>query len=217
MTTMLRATRSMLLSAATLLAIAGLAACGREADTAKPNLEVNKENAAMRTEVPLTRPITLDKAGEVANVEFELPPPGPNASPDLMLGIRLVRPDAGSGTALSMSLVEAEIAAKVNLIRIEDGAIKTVPLTRDAPNLRGSFQVSPDGTVPGLTMSGVDPSLLQSAGLVDAAVYYDVLQFAYAENIQPGRYRLTVELTGDHPEFRGESAELLVAYFKKAK
>ncbi len=217
MTKMLRATRSMLLSAATLLAIAGLAACGREADAAKPNLEVNKENAAMRTEVPLTRPITLDKAGEVANVEFELPPPGPNASPDLMLGMRLVRPDTESGTALSMRLVEAGIAAKVNLIRIEDGAIKTVPLTRDAPNLRDSFQVAPDGAVPGLTTSGVDPSLLQGAGLVDKAHYYDVLQFAYAENIQPGHYRLTIELTGDHAEFQEETAELLVAYFKKAK
>jgi hypothetical protein len=66
-------------------------------------------------------------------------------------------------------------------------------------------------------MSGVEPSLLESAGLVDAALYYDVLQFAYAENIQPGHYRLTIELTGDHPEFREDTAELLVAYFKKAK
>lgn len=211
------ATRSMLMGAATLFVIAGLPACGREAETAKPSVEANKENAAMRTEVPLTRPIALDKAGEVANVEFELPAPGPNASPELMLGVRLVRPDAESGTSLSIRLVEAGIAARVSLIRMEEGAIKTVPLTRDAANLRERIPVPIDGTVPGLTMSGVEPSLLESAGLVDAALYYDVLQFAYAENIKPGHYRLTIELTGEHPEFRDDTAELLVAYFKKAK
>ncbi|WP_421569030.1 hypothetical protein [Stenotrophomonas sp. PD6] len=217
MTMTLKAYRSIVLGAACVIAIAALAGCSRGAETAQPNVEVNKENAEMRTVVPLTRPIALDKAGEVINLEFEVPPPGPNAVPYLMLGLRLARPDAASGTALSMRLVEAKMAANVQLLRVEEGAVTMVPLMRNTPDLRDRVTVPVDGSVPGLTTTSVDTSLLEDAGLLDATLFYDVLQFASAENIQPGHYRLSIELSADHPEFQRDKAELLVAYFKKAK
>jgi hypothetical protein len=217
MTMMLRATRSMLLSAATLLAIAGLAACGREADTAKPNLEVNKENAAMRTEVPLTRPITLDKAGEVANVEFDLPPPGRNASNMLMLGFRTESPSSEAAIALTSQLLEADLPAKVRLLRVTEGSIATVPLIRPAGGAGEWVALPPDGSVPGVTLTSVDTSLLEEAGLLNSSHSETYFQFAAAEKMVPGHYRLTVELMGESPEFQGQKAELLVAYFKRGK
>lgn len=211
------ATRQMLRGAATLFVVAGLAACGEHAVPAKASVEGNGENPAMRTEVPLTRPIALDKAGEVVNVEFVPPPPGPNAYSGLMLGVRIGRPDAASGTAMTFKLVEEELAAKVRLIRVEEGAITMVPLRRSLPSLRDQIDVPPDGGVPGLTNTGVDTTMLQDAGLLDPKLHYDVMQFAMAENIQPGHYRLTINLDTDHPGLQNEQAELLVAYFKKAK
>lgn len=171
----------------------------------------------MRSEVPLTRPLSLSKAGEVVNVEFELPPPGPNAYASLMLGLRIAREDAESSTALSFKLVESEVAAKVRLIRVQEGSITTVPLIRNLPNLRDRVEVAPDGSVPGLTNSGVDMTMLEEAGLLDPALRYHIMKFATAENVQPGHYRLTIDLDSDHPELENEDVELLVAYFKKAK
>ncbi|MGY8565245.1 hypothetical protein L0938_17750 [Paracidovorax citrulli] len=171
----------------------------------------------MRSEVPLTRPLSLSKAGEVVNVEFELPPPGPNAYASLMLGLRIARADAESSTALSFKLVESKVAAKVRLIRVQEGAITTVPLIRNLSNLRDRVEVAPDGSVPGLTNSGVDTTMLEEAGLLDPALHYHIMKFATAENVQPGHYRLTIDLDSDHPELQNEDVELLVAYFKKAK
>jgi len=217
MTTMLRATRSMLLSAATLLAIAGLAACGREADIARPSLEVNKENAAMRTEVPLTRPIALDKAGEVVSVEFDLPPPGRNASNMLMLGFRTESPSSDAAIALTSQLLEADLPAKVRLLRVTEGSIATVPLIRPTGGAGEWVALPPDGSVPGVTVTSVDTSLLEEAGLLNSSHSETYLQFAAAEKMVPGHYRLTVELMGENPEFQGQKAELLVAYFKRGK
>lgn len=171
----------------------------------------------MRSEVPLTRPLSLSKAGEVINVEFELPPPGPNAYASLMLGLRIARADAATARALSFKLSKSEVAAKVRLIHVQEGAITTVPLIRNLPNLRDRVEVAPDGSVPGLINSGVDTTMLEDAGLLNPALHYHVMKFATAENVQPGHYRLTIDLDSDHPELQNEETELLVAYFKKAK
>lgn len=208
--------RAILLAGLALFASVGIAGCGQGADVAQP-VQTTKENSAMRSEVPLTRPLSLSKAGEVVNVEFELPPPGPNAYASLMLGLRIARADAESSTALSFKLVESKVAAKVRLIRVQEGAITTVPLIRNLPNLRDRVEVAPDGSVPGLTNSGVDMTMLEEAGLLDPALRYHIMKFATAENVQPGHYRLTIDLDSDHPELENEDVELLVAYFKKAK
>lgn len=211
----LSASRSILAGAIAVFAAVGLYGCGLEAPQA--NKPISKEDAEMRNKVPLTRSVSLDRAGEIVNVEFELPAPGPNASSALMLGLRIARSNAESGTALSFKLVDAEMAAKVRLVRTDEGSATVVPLMRTLPDLSDLVPVPVDGSVPGLIMTSVDTSLLADAGLLDPALYYDVMKFATAFNVQPGHYRLTIDLAGDHPEFQGEKAEVLVAYSKKPK
>jgi hypothetical protein len=213
----LKACRSIALGAASLVAIAMLAACGRGADTAHPNVEVNRENAEMRTEVPLTRPIALGKAGEVVNVDFELPPPGPNASSALILGFRTESLDSDSGIALTENVLRGGLAAKVRLLRVEEGAVEMVPLSRVTPDLREWVAVPADGSVPGVTVTTPDSTLLEAAGLTSSTFYQKVFKFAVALNAKPGHYRLTVELTSEQPELKNEKAELLVAYSKRGK
>jgi len=214
---MLKAYRSIALGAVSLIAIAALAGCSRGADTAQPNVEVNKENAEMRTEVPLTRAIALGKAGEVVNVDFELPPPGPNASSALILGFRTESVDSESGIALTEKVLRGGLAAKVRLLRVEEGAVEMVPLTRVTPDLSEWVAVSADGSVPGVTVATPDSTLLEAAGLTSSTLYQMEFKFAVALNIKPGHYRLTVELTSEQPELQTEKAELLVAYSKRGK
>lgn len=213
----LKVNRSFLIGAAVLFAVAGLAGCGRGAETAKPNTQVNKENAEMRTVVPLTRPIALDKAGEVVNLEFEVPPPGPNAVPYLMLGLRMENPDSGEAAALSSKIVGAKLSARIRLLRVEQGAITSVALTKVMPNLSDRVPVPIDGKVQGVVTTSVDSTLLADAGLLDPNLFYEMVKFAEAEKIQPGHYRLTIEMLDEHPEFEADKVELLVAYFKKPK
>lgn len=202
--------------AATVLAIALLAGC-RANPSPQPPANIAKEDAGMRNEAPLTRSVSLAQSGEVANVVFELPAAGPNAAPALLLGLRIAKRDADSGTALSDTLVKTGLASKIHLSRVEDGKPVAVALTRNSPDLRERLPVAIDGAIPGVTSAGVDTSLLQAAGLIEPAVFYDVLMFAVADNVRPGRYRLTLELDAAHPQFQGEDIQLLVAYLKKGK
>lgn len=170
-----------------------------------------------RTEVPLTRTISLDKAGEVANVEFSLPAPGPNAAATLMLGFRTESPDTQSGIALTSKLLQSDMAARVRLLRVDEGTIEVIPLSQISPDHHDWIAVPLDGTVPGVTVTSVDTTLLDEAGLQNSTLFQKMFKFAVAERIEPGHYRLTIELLGDHPEFNGQKAELLVAYFKRGK
>ncbi len=213
----LSASRAILAGAVAIFATVSLSGCGRGGEVPTPAKPISKEEAEMRSEVPLTRKIRLGQPGERVSVEFELPPPGPNAAPALMIGLRTSSPNVETGIALSDKIVRAGLAAKVRLLRVEEGSVAVVPLTRTTQNLSEWVAVPADGSVPGVTMTSVDPSLLQEAGLVDAALFQQEYKFAVAERIQPGHYQLTVELPLEHPELQLEEAELLVAYFARGK
>lgn len=213
----LKAYRSIVLGAASVIAIAGLAGCSRGPETAQPNVVVNKENAEMRTVVPLTRPVTLDKAGEVVNLEFELPPPIENASSTLLLGFRVVAPDAETVIKRSSEIIRSPLPARVRLLRIEQDAITQVPLFRNTPDLQDRIVVGADGAVPGVTSSDVERTQLEKTGLFDEEKYYDVLLLAGTQDAKPGHYRLTVELEGDHPQLGPAPVELLIAYMRRGK
>lgn len=194
-----------------------LASCSPASQAPKQPMAIAKENAKMRSEVPLARPVSLAQSGEIANVEFDVPPPGPNAAPDLMLGLRIARPDAETGAALSSNVIRGGIEASVRLLRLEGGNATPVQLMRSSPDLRDWLAVPENGHVPGVTSTSVESTMLQNAGLIDAGTFHDVLMFAGADRIVPGRYRVVIELPQAHPQFQGEDMELLVAYFKKGK
>jgi hypothetical protein len=211
-----RARTSFLLSTLALL-VAGLSGCGPGVESAQPSQKVDRENAAMRTEVPLTRPVTLDKAGEVVNLEFELPPPIENASSTLLLGFRVVAPDAETVIKRSSEIIRSQLPARVRLLRIEQDAITQVPLFRNTPDLQDRIVVGADGAVPGVTSSDVERTQLEKTGLFDEEKYYDVLLLAGTQDAKPGHYRLTVELEGDHPQLGPAPVELLIAYMGRGK
>lgn len=208
---------SNLLRALTLLAVAGVAACGQGEQGPQPVQPVSKEDALVRNEAPLVRPISLDRAGEVVNLEFELPPPTENASSTLLVGIRVVAPDAPTGIKRSDEIIRAQLSARVRLLRVEETSITQVALFRNTPDLQNRIVVGDDGLVPGVTSSDVERTQLEGVGLVDASRFYDVLLLAGAEDAKPGHYRLTVELQQDHPQLGSQPAQLLLAYMGKGK
>lgn len=208
---------SNLLRALTLLAVAGLAACGQGEHGPQPVQPVSKEDALVRNEAPLVRPISLDRAGEVVNLEFELPPPTENASSRLLVGIRVVAPDAPTGIKRSDEIIRAQLSARVRLLRVEETSITQVALFRNTPDLQNRIAVGDDGLVPGVTSSDVERTQLEGVGLADASRFYDGLLLAGAEDAKPGYYRLSVELQQDHPQLGSEPVELLIAYMGKGK
>lgn len=208
---------SILFGALTLFSAAGLAGCGSAEQSVQPSPQVNKENAAMRTQAPLVRPVVLNKAGEMVNLEFELPPPNENASSTLLLGIRVVAPNVEAALQRSSEIFHSHLSARIRLIRIEQDSIVQIPLFRNTSNLQDRLAVGADGAVPGVTHSDVEITQLESAGLYDEARIHRVLMLAGAQNAIPGHYRLTMELDQDHPELGSEPVELIVAYMGKGK
>jgi hypothetical protein len=206
-----------LFSALTLFTAASLAGCGRTEQPVQTEPQASKENAAMRSEAPLIRPVVLDKAGEVVNLEFELPPPIENASSTLLLGLRVVAPDAETGIRRSSEIIRSQLPARARLLRIEEGSITQVPLFRNTPDLKDRVAVGVDGLIPGVTSSDVERTQLIATGLTNEALFYDVMLLAGVQDAQPGHYRLTVELQGDHPQLGPEPVELLIAYMGKGK
>ena len=200
-----------------MLAAAALVACGQGPQDTLQIQSVSKEDALMRKEAPLVRPISLDKPGEAVNLEFELLPPIENASSTLIVGLRVVAPDAPAGIKRSDEIIRAQLSARVRLIRVEETSITQVALFRNTPDLQDRVAVGADGLVPGVTTSDVERTQLESAGLVDPSRFYDVLLLAGAEDVKPGHYRLTVELQQDHPELGSEPVQLLVAYMGRGK
>ncbi|HDS0924517.1 TPA: hypothetical protein QDZ10_003007 [Stenotrophomonas maltophilia] len=208
---------SILLSALTMLVVAGVTGCGQSTENAQPAQRVTKENPAMRSEVPLIRPVSLDKAGEIVNLEFELPPPIENASSTLLLGLRVVTPDTEAGLKRSSEIIRSHLSARVRLLRIEQDSITQIPLFRNTPDLQDRVAIGADGAVPGVTSSDVERSQLENAGLFDDALFHDVLMFAGTQDATPGHYRLTIQLDQDHPELDAEPVELLIAYMGRGK
>ncbi|CAD0306595.1 hypothetical protein [Xanthomonas hortorum] len=198
-------------------AVTGLAACGAASEQATPSPAISQEAAALRTVVPLTRPVALDKAGTVADVEFDLPPPGPGASSLLKVAIRLQANEGAALRAPSDRLVDEGLAARVNLRNLANGESTQIPLYRIGPAPGTDVPIGADGRVAGVTWSGVDESMLRRVGLIQQGMFYKVLLLAEAHRPAPGHYRLTLELLEDHPRLKGQSVELLLAYASKAK
>ncbi|MEA9555512.1 hypothetical protein VC273_06125 [Xanthomonas nasturtii] len=199
------------------LAMAGLTACGAAPEQSKPAPPISREVAAKRTVVPLTRPVALDKAGMIADLEFDLPPPRPGASADLMLGLRVWAADATSMYEAKDLINGGEFPARLHLTRVDGAAPVQIALTSISKDLSRRLPVAESGEVSGTTSTSVDSAMLKDAGLLDQSSVYGVLSLAQVERTVPGRYRLVVELKDDRPDLNVKNVELIVAYFNKGK
>ncbi|MEA9709935.1 hypothetical protein [Xanthomonas campestris] len=198
-------------------AMTGLAACGAAPEQSKPAPPISREAATKRSVVPLTRPVALDKAGTIADLEFDVSPPRPGASSDLMLGLRVWAADATSMYEIKDSINGGEFLARLHLTRVDGAAPVQIAMTRISKDLSHRLPVAESGEVSGTTSTSVDSAMLEDAGLLDQSSVYGVLSLAQVERAAPGRYRLVVELKDDRPDLITKNVELIVAYFNKGK
>ena len=214
---MLNPTSGCLRNVALAVALAVLAGCGGPAPAPPPVAPLGAAQAAARTQVPLTRPVALDKPGVIADLEFDLPPPGELAWSSLIIGVRIEGTEVKSFIAHSALIVRGGLPARVHLERIEGEERSAVPLIRIGPDLRERIPLGQDGFTPGVKAAGLDGTMLYEAGLEREGMLYDVLSFARAAEPRPGRYHLRVELLEQRPRLQGRPAELIIGYNARAK
>lgn len=208
------------LKSATALSVAlviSLAACGMS--ESNPG---RSAAPASDTTIPITRPLTLTPMDEPLVVEFDVPVNGPNASPHLAIDL-IVRESVSLGLdALgSMSLIQdAGLSAEVALQRVDGAAIAPVELQYRVFPGRDPAQaltIPVQGRVPYVVRDTVDSTTLFDAEIIHEGEKWRTLAFAWAQNITPGTYRLSIRLI-DTPETLSEiNAHLLLAFQKKPK
>jgi len=214
---MLNPTPGRLRNAALAVAFAALAGCNGPTPAPPLVAPLDAAQAAARTQVPLTRPVALDKPGVIADLEFDLPPPGELAWSALIIGVRIEEKDARSMIALSDLIVRGGLPAKVHLQRIDGAESAEIPLIRIGPDAKERIPIPADGTTPGARAAGLDGTMLAEAGLEREGVLTKVLSFAQASGPQPGRYHLRIELLEARPQLQGRPAELILGYNARAK
>jgi len=196
------------------VAFAGLIGCGGNAPTTDvaPVPVLTEAEANARTTVPLTRTISLEKPGVVADFEFDLPPPGELSGPSLVIGIRISEQTPKAIVARSSLIVREGVPSRVRLQRVDGERRTDVLLRRTASDLRTRIEISADGFTPGVVPHSVGPAMLRGAGLLKQGGLYQELALAYAGRPAPGRYHLQVELLEDRPLLKDGRTELILAY-----
>ena len=170
--------------------------------------------------VPVVRTFPLTAMVEPTKVEFDLPPPGRNATTTLLLGIRVDGKNGAESHGVAAAIRGAGLVAQVKLTRIENTVELAVPLVRVDRKEDGTAELVPiaaDGHVAGVRYDDVDDTSLMEAGRANPHRDYRTLAFASAQNTAPGRYRLSIRLLDPSPELAGIKSELLVAYRHKSK
>lgn len=171
-------------------------------------------------QVPIVRPLQLAEMTSPMVVEFNVQPPGKNATGTLFLGIRVGDEDALKSLEAAQALRRSGLHAELVLKRLEPSGATNMPLVRveSRPGVPAqTIAVSADGRVPGVWLDDVDSSSLQSAGLESPERRYTQLAFAWAQGIQPGKYQLSIRLLGQPPQLASIESELPVAYRHKSK
>lgn len=176
--------------------------------------------AADENTVSIVRPLRIVEMKRPFVVVFDLPAPGPNATDTLFLGIRVNTEDSQQSAMVSDRVIAAGLDAEVNLTRIDSRTTQAIPLVRvdtsgQAPAVL--VPVGPDGRVFGVRRDDVDDTSINQAGRASTAGYSRYLSFALAQNLAPGRYRLSVRIAKASAELSGLNSELLVAYRHKSK
>lgn len=195
-----------------LVALSLLAGCGLFSSPPEPPKLLTRAEADARTVVPFTRGVRLDKAGRIVDVTFDLPAPEKPAVPILKIGLRLQYAEARALLDASDKITEGGLAARLRLDRLDGKAPGPVQLWAVAASGRDLERLSSDGVVRQLSTGSVDTSSLIQAGLHSEEALYRILQLAQVGWIEPGSYKLSVELIADDAQLAGTNAELIVGY-----
>ncbi|WOB50709.1 hypothetical protein NYR97_04720 [Xanthomonas hydrangeae] len=190
-----------------------------QSSTATANTHLAKEQADMRTAIPLVRSLAQFDNGEV-ELEFDVPAQSDDATPPVFIGILLNGNDPGAVADIADRLKRADVAAVVRLERVQPAGSAIVPLERGQRVGRGeetSVALAADGLSPRLFSMDADFATMEEAGLASLEVPSEELAFAYSTSLQAGRYRLKLHITRNAEELAKTNAQLLIAYINKGK
>ena len=119
---------------AALCAILALAACNGTAQdgAGRPGYTDAQAVAppSVESAVPIVRPLPLVEMSMPLVVDFNLPPPGPDATGTLFLGIRVNAESAAQSALASDRVIAAGLDVDVSLLRVQDSITQAVPLVR---------------------------------------------------------------------------------------
>jgi len=208
----MRAVRAVV--ASVLLAL--LVGCGSTSSPEAPKL-LTRAEADARAVVPFTRGVRLDKAGRIVDVTFEAPAAVDPQMSWLKLGLRMQGSEQKAVSEAAERLRRAEFQTRIHLERVDMAKPSPIPLSRSSDDGRGWQKLPQDGRVERLFQDSVDAYPLVQAGLQSEDMFYEVLQIADAGLIDPGRYRVTVDIVEDRPEFEGMQVEFIAAYYSLGK
>jgi len=189
-----------------------LAGCGLFSPPPEPPKLLTRAEADARTVVPFTRGVRLDQAGRIVDVTFDLPPAVPPAIPSLKIGFRLQAQDVKPLLAEAERIRDVGLPARVRLERLDGDRVTPVKLMTTARGGRSLEPLPADGYVDKLVQGKIESGMLMEAGLYSPDAAYHMLQLADAGLLDPGRYRLTVDLVEDRPQFHDLSAELIAGF-----
>lgn len=199
------------------LMIGLIAGCGGPSQPAsKP---IAEERSEMRTVVPLVRDLASHDAGPI-EVEFDLPAQADDAEPPIFIGVRLTGRDSTAVADAGDRLVRAGVGAVLQLERVQPSGSAKVGLERSQRVDReqeAPVALAADGVAPSLFAFDADPMAMQEAGLSSAETVSKEFAFAYSPSLPAGRYRLSLRIDRNREALIDASAQLLIAYTRKAK
>lgn len=196
--------------------LALLVGCGSTSSSEAPKL-LTRAEADARSVVPFTRGVRLDKAGRIVDVTFEAPAVVDPQMTWLKLGLRMQGAEQEAVSGAAERLRRSEFQTRIHLERVDGEKPLPIPLSRSTNDGRGWQNLPQDGRVERLFQDSVDAYPLVQAGLQSEDMFYEVLQIADAGLIDPGRYRVTVDIVEDRPEFEGMQVEFIAAYYSLGK
>ena len=171
-------------------------------------------------QVPLVRSLPMVAMAAPMVIEFDLQRPSENATATLFLGLRVAGEDGLKSLEAAQAVRRSGLDAELVLKRLEPQGNINVPLVRvdsQAGVPARIVAVSTDGLIHGMWLDDVDKRSLQSAGLDSARRHYTQLAFAWAQDVQPGKYQLSIRLPNPPTQLASTESELLVAYRHKSK
>lgn len=180
------------------------------------------QSSQVRSEVPLTRPLSLSTEAGTQHWEFTVGPAGENSGSSLVLGFRMCLPDSARSIAADAALVEAPPAVQVRLASITGAPPVEVALTQVVTSghvPKAEFlKLPPDGEVRTVSRASLDSLALEAAGIDKDPTRCSTYAFALAMGgITPGRYVLTLTPKQSYSPPTDAELELIVAYSYLAK
>ncbi|XQA63229.1 hypothetical protein ACM9XD_07775 [Xanthomonas sacchari] len=197
---------------------------GCQADSAQPPAPDRaphaKEESAMRTTVPLVRPLSPQVLADAITLDFDVPAQADDPEPPIFIGVRVTAPDAEAALSKVDRLRDAGVTAQVHLSRLTAAGEEPVVLQRSELVGRTEYQtvaLDRDGHVPGLLKANADEPTMRAAGLIAPGAAYREMDLAFVRDTPPGRYRVSVRFGGNVRALEETHPELLVAFTAKAQ